>query len=66
MNNWSFIYIIFHFSMDNIIVLKRMTALEMEASKKCVFDSLTIYDGPRSDSPVLLGPLCNQSEVDLK
>ena len=36
--------------------------LNLESSKDCVFDQLSIYDGSSRDDVLLLGPICGKRD----
>ena len=39
-------------------VCRRLLALDVEATKGCMLDALTVHDGNSTDHPVILGPVC--------
>ena len=59
-----------HSTNYSLIVPFSIKALDLESSKNCFFDSLTIYDGVSNHSSRLLGPACgdlkqNTTDVSL-
>ena len=52
-----------HFSYFQVVHIEFL-ALNMEASSKCRYDYVTLYDGPDSSYPVL-GKLCGNKGIGL-
>ncbi|XP_071942939.1 cubilin-like isoform X2 [Antedon mediterranea] len=45
---------------DNRVVELVFSMFDIEVHSSCLYDSLTIYDGPTTNNPVLAGPLCGE------